>query len=448
MRNPQSLKPHAIAKLPLSLCKLGFISLSKILFGFIYYPLLCWPRVNRQNSVFTEEEFFAQEFKGFKEFFNQKIQPLALEIELKRVKNLRKIAFRYRIFWLLIVIIVPLAIHFKVFDAVSSFYNSSSSHHNSTHSLSTQHQAQGLKTCDLVSPLMCLTFSLLGDGSLKFFLAICGLVLVKLFIHRNDDYVYTIKDKIFRLIFESFYGFNYHPEGSGDPLSYCSFKLFSDVEKISSLFSRTSDLIVGNYKNIHFTFEELSLTKIANERSSRSFENQSINFSNSTTATFSIANQSEKIKEIFNGHAIKMNFNKKFKNITLIKSDLGLIKNYLNKPSDSSDNLQKVALEDPEFEKIFEIYSQDQIEARYLLSPAFMERLKSLTEFYGKNSKLQGSFCDNQLLLTFSGFKFDMFEPQSHLKPFDIAKDCKTLLKHINLIFTIIDSLEIDKKIF
>lgn len=34
-----------------------------------------------------------------------------------------------------------------------------------------------------------------------------------------------------------------------------------------------------------------------------------------------------------------------------------------------------VRLEDPEFEKIFVVYSSDEVEARYILSTSFMERL-------------------------------------------------------------------------
>jgi len=38
----------------------------------------------------------------------------------------------------------------------------------------------------------------------------------------------------------------------------------------------------------------------------------------------------------------------------------------------------KVLLEDPEFSKMFTVYSDDQTEARYILTPALMERLKTL----------------------------------------------------------------------
>jgi hypothetical protein len=44
---------------------------------------------------------------------------------------------------------------------------------------------------------------------------------------------------------------------------------------------------------------------------------------------------------------------------------------------------QLVSLEDPEFEKTFVVYSKDQIEARYVLTPAMMDNLLSLSRKYG-----------------------------------------------------------------
>jgi len=52
-----------------------------------------------------------------------------------------------------------------------------------------------------------------------------------------------------------------------------------------------------------------------------------------------------------------------------------------------SNKGETVKLEDPEFMKMFSVYAQDQIEARYILTPSLMERLKELAkrskgEFY------------------------------------------------------------------
>jgi hypothetical protein len=41
------------------------------------------------------------------------------------------------------------------------------------------------------------------------------------------------------------------------------------------------------------------------------------------------------------------------------------------------NRFEKIELEDPEFEKIWDTYGEDQIEARYVLTTAFMERLKN-----------------------------------------------------------------------
>ena len=43
--------------------------------------------------------------------------------------------------------------------------------------------------------------------------------------------------------------------------------------------------------------------------------------------------------------------------------------------------LKEVILEDPEFKNIWAVHSDDQVEARYLLTVTFMERLKELNTF-------------------------------------------------------------------
>lgn len=49
---------------------------------------------------------------------------------------------------------------------------------------------------------------------------------------------------------------------------------------------------------------------------------------------------------------------------------------------------QAVRLEDPEFEKYFSVYSTDQVEARYLLSPSMMARLTALRQRLDSNVRV------------------------------------------------------------
>ena len=46
----------------------------------------------------------------------------------------------------------------------------------------------------------------------------------------------------------------------------------------------------------------------------------------------------------------------------------------------TADKGEQVKLEDPEFMKMFRVYAQDQVEARYILTPSLMERLKEMAK--------------------------------------------------------------------
>ena len=68
---------------------------------------------------------------------------------------------------------------------------------------------------------------------------------------------------------------------------------------------------------------------------------------------------------------VHLAMNKTFKGTTIIKRDRGKVANFFRS---KMSGLESVKLEDPKFEKLFDVYGNDQIEARYLLTPSFMER--------------------------------------------------------------------------
>lgn len=57
----------------------------------------------------------------------------------------------------------------------------------------------------------------------------------------------------------------------------------------------------------------------------------------------------------------------------------------------------RVKLENPDFERRFDVYSSDQVEARYLLSPSMMERIVALDEKFNKDITL--SFNRSNILI-------------------------------------------------
>ena len=61
-------------------------------------------------------------------------------------------------------------------------------------------------------------------------------------------------------------------------------------------------------------------------------------------------------------------------------------------------SLEKVSLEDPKFENIFEVFTNYRIEARYLLTTSFMEQHLALSDvFEGKG--VQCSFSKKRLFI-------------------------------------------------
>ncbi|MCR9264505.1 MAG: DUF3137 domain-containing protein [Flavobacteriaceae bacterium] len=95
-----------------------------------------------------------------------------------------------------------------------------------------------------------------------------------------------------------------------------------------------------------------------------------------------------------------MDFNKKFNGTTIVLPDqlekkVGYLAKTIQQLNLNRDPL--VNLENPEFEKEFVVYSTDQVEARYILTPSLMERITNLKRKVNKPIML--SFKENKLYM-------------------------------------------------
>jgi hypothetical protein len=86
---------------------------------------------------------------------------------------------------------------------------------------------------------------------------------------------------------------------------------------------------------------------------------------------------------VFRGLLCQLSFMKPFSGRTIIRTDHGAVFNWFQGLGTPGD---KVHLEDPRFEDAFEVHSSDQVEARYLLTPTFMERVMELDRYFGGSS--------------------------------------------------------------
>jgi len=127
---------------------------------------------------------------------------------------------------------------------------------------------------------------------------------------------------------------------------------------------------------------------------------------------------------VFHGVLIRINFPRTVEGVTLVTRDAGVF-NALEgwaKKTFGGDKLERIGLVDPTFEKAFEVYGTDQVMARYLLTPSFMERLLKLeSELKGKNVRCvfdeklgEGDGRGELLIAAETGNKFEagsMFKP-------------------------------------
>ncbi len=142
--------------------------------------------------------------------------------------------------------------------------------------------------------------------------------------------------------------------------------------------------------------------------------------------------------EIYHGILFRFNFPKDFNGQTLVTKDSGRIGNFFKGMKKTGE---RVKLEDPRFEKQFEVWGTDQIEARYLLTPTFMERVVELAASMGEK-KVELCFNGNRLLISVHVGK-DHFEGGGIFTSVTDRRRVEGLVNEICKIFDIIDSLKL-----
>ncbi|MBU1044761.1 MAG: DUF3137 domain-containing protein [Candidatus Omnitrophica bacterium] len=150
---------------------------------------------------------------------------------------------------------------------------------------------------------------------------------------------------------------------------------------------------------------------------------------------------------IFKGLFFIADFNKQFKGKTIIVPDtaekiFGQLGTMLQSMNKFRGNLVK--LEDPEFEKMFAVYGDDQIEARYILSTSLMKRIVD----FKKSSKktIQMSFVGSKINIAVSYAK-DLFEPRVFRTMLDF-NPIKEYFEDLKMAVSIVEELNLNTRIW
>ena len=95
--------------------------------------------------------------------------------------------------------------------------------------------------------------------------------------------------------------------------------------------------------------------------------------------SYSTGGKNSKTVVVFHGLFFHIDFNKSLRGLTIVQPE-----DVSASQTGSRMQLTKVALEDPTFEQAFAVYTSEEVEARYILTPAMMEQILALRQRAGK----------------------------------------------------------------
>ena len=201
-----------------------------------------------------------------------------------------------------------------------------------------------------------------------------------------------------------FLGFTYKQE-----LSRPAFAFELDRMKLFPSYNREEweDEVIGERHGARFVLCEAKLKKVTQGKNRR-------------------------VKTVFHGQLLVVDYPKEFLGETIIRRDAGML-NRLMKPG---KEYQNVGLVSSKFEKAFEAWSTDQVEARELLDPLVLERFEELERLFD-GVKFRAAFSKGKLFVVLeSGDKLNM---GSMFQSLEQPARVELIMKEFDLIFDLID---------
>lgn len=224
------------------------------------------------------------------------------------------------------------------------------------------------------------------------------------------EYARGYKDKILPKLAKLFGDFIYDADGSITMSKLTPSKIIPSHDKYNS-----EDYFKGTYKGVEMEFSEVKLTEEQGSGKNR------------RTVTK------------FKGLIILLNMNKKkFYGHTTLQKDAGKIAEWFK---EKSSKMKRARMADPEFEKMFDAYTTDQVEARYLIDPLMIEDLKALQEEYDGKS-MQAAWYDSKMLVMISS-SHNHFEPANIKIPATDPESILNMKHEIGQILGIVDRLDL-----
>ena len=186
----------------------------------------------------------------------------------------------------------------------------------------------------------------------------------------------------------------------------------------------SEDSVRGVYKGVKFSLCEV----ISHEREYHRINNKYV-------AIFILLKYAFDKYSDFKGSVLKCEFNKKFNGKTIAVS----------KDFNTKFLGEKELLDDVKFNENFRVFTTDKVEARYLLTPAFMGKLNMLKAYKNTLKSPSAAFMDNKFYL-FCFSRRNFFEGRLFDK-LDIA-EARREQRYVRQMLSVIDELNLSLDIY
>lgn len=247
-------------------------------------------------------------------------------------------------------------------------------------------------------------------------ISIISVTIVKAFLFGNDvkqfnnEFKHTFVEQALEQVFDHL---TYDPTGGIDQ------SVIRPMMNIGDAF-HSNDYVSGTYKEVRF-------------------EQSDIHIEEEHRRTDKDGKTETEMETIFQGRWMIFDFNKQFKaNIQVVG------KQFRNGIIMRNRKTSRVRLEDEAFHQMFSVFSDDEHEAFYVLTPHFMEKLKNISR------QLDGTvmfcFVENKLHIAIHNNK-DSFE-HNIFKVIDEEKIEQNIMKDIKTITEFVDALDLENTLF
>ena len=226
----------------------------------------------------------------------------------------------------------------------------------------------------------------------------------------KKDYAKAYKNKLLPNIIKVLGNFKYNIKGKIPMHLMLPSKIIPRYDRYKS-----EDHFEGEYKGSKIQFSEIDLLEKRHTRKRTHYAS------------------------VFKGLAILFEIkNKKIYGHTIIDYNSSKVSEWFK---EKSLDLKRANLVDPEFEKTFDVYTNDQVEARYLVDPTIMEKLKDLYKHY-HGSKITAAYYEDKFLILIESSR-NHFEPPDIYIPASDPQGLKELKKEVEDVLDIGDHLEL-----